>query len=49
MRAETCFENLTAITDCLQSPTRGLGMTVVSSQIAQRLFTFEHRRPPNLL
>jgi len=49
MRAQPRFENLTAIKDRFQSPPRGLGVTVVSSQIAQRLFTFEHCRRPNLL
>jgi len=48
MRAELRFENLTAITDRFQSTPRGLGVTVVSSQIAQRLFTFEHCRRSNL-
>ena len=43
MRAEAGFENLTTITDCFDSLPGGLAMTVVSSQIAQRLFAFEDR------
>jgi hypothetical protein len=42
MRAEARFENLATITDRFESPARGLAMTIVSSQIAQRLFAFEH-------
>jgi len=43
MRAEARFENLTTITYCFESPARGLAVTVVSAQIAQRLFAFEDR------
>ena len=43
MRAEARFENLATITDRLEPSTRGLAVTVVSSQIAQGLFAFEHR------
>jgi hypothetical protein len=43
MRAEACFEKLTTITDRFESLARGLAVTVVSSQITQRLFAFEHR------
>src|SRR5262249_23114848 len=49
MGGEARFENLAAITDRFQSPPRRLGVTVVSSQIAQRLLTFEHCRRSNLL
>jgi len=43
MRAEARFENLATTTHCFESPARGLAVTIVSSQIAQRLFAFEHR------
>jgi len=43
MRAEARFENLATITDRFESPARGLAVTVVSAQIAQRLFAFEDR------
>jgi hypothetical protein len=43
MRAEARFENLTTITDFFESLPCGLAVTVVSAQIAQRLFAFEHR------
>jgi hypothetical protein len=43
MRPEARFENLATITDRFESPARGLAVTIVSSQIAQRLFAFEHR------
>jgi hypothetical protein len=44
MGAETSFENLTTITYCCESPARDLAVTIVSAQIAQRLFAFEDRR-----
>jgi len=43
MSAEACFENLATITDQFEPPARQLAVTIVSSQIAQRLFAFEHR------
>jgi len=43
VRAEARFENLTAITDHFESPAHDLAVTIVPSQIAQRLFAFEHR------
>jgi hypothetical protein len=43
MRAEARFENLTTTTDFFKSPARGFAATVVPSQIAERLFAFEHR------
>jgi len=43
MRAEARFENLATIADRFESPARGLAVTIVSKQIAQRLFAFEHR------
>ena len=49
MRAEARFENLATITDRFEAPPRGLAVTVVSSQIPQRLFAFEHRCWSNLL
>jgi hypothetical protein len=44
MRAETRFQNLATVTDRVEPLTRGLAATVVSSQIAQRLFALKHRR-----
>ena len=49
MCAEARFENLATITNCFESVACGLAVTVVSSQIAQRLFAFEHRCRSNLL
>jgi hypothetical protein len=43
MRAEARFEKLATITDRFEPLARALAATVVSSQIAQRLFAFEHR------
>jgi hypothetical protein len=43
MRAEARFENLATITYCFEPLARGVTATVVSAQIAQRLFAFEHR------
>jgi len=43
MRAETRFENLATITYCFESLARRFAATIVSSQIAQRLFAFEDR------
>jgi hypothetical protein len=43
MRAEARFEKLATITDRFEPPARALTATVVSSQIAERLFAFEHR------
>jgi hypothetical protein len=43
MRAEARFENLATITHRFEPPARGFAATVVSSQIAERLFAFEHR------
>jgi hypothetical protein len=41
MRAEARFQNLATITYCFESLARSLAATVVSAQIAQRLFAFE--------
>jgi hypothetical protein len=49
MRAEARFEKLATIKYCFESLVCGLAVTVVSSQIAQRLFAFEHRCRSNLL
>jgi hypothetical protein len=43
MRAKTRFENLATITDRFESLACRLAATVVSAQIAQRLFAFEDR------
>jgi hypothetical protein len=43
MRSETGFEKLATITDCFESLACRLAATVVSAQIAQRLFAFEDR------
>jgi len=42
MRAEARFQNLATITYCFEPLARGVAATVVSAQIAQRLFAFEH-------
>src|SRR5438552_14976169 len=49
MRAEARFEKLATITDRFEPPAGGLAVTVISSQITQRLFAFEHGCRSNLL
>jgi hypothetical protein len=44
MNAEASFEDLAAVADRFESLARGRAATVVSSQIAKRLFALEHRR-----
>ena len=49
MRAEAGLENLATITYCFESLACGFAVTVISSQIAQRLLAFEYRCRSNLL
>src|SRR4029078_195342 len=49
MRTQARFENLATVADRFESLARGLAATIVSPQIAKRLFVLEHRRRSNLL